>query len=130
MKHLALIAIVVFGLSQQPTKPPEGKDDPAKGGSVQVTDHAPADKEKKPTVQAPPAPDKEELKTQEDLARFTKALVVVSFLQFAALIVQAGLFFRQTRIMDEHRVHLEQLAIAASDNAKAAKEGAEAASKN
>jgi hypothetical protein len=130
MKHLALIAIVVFGLSQQPTKPPEGKDDPAKGGSVRVTDHASADKDNKPTVQAPPAPDNEELKTQEDLARFTKALVIVSFLQFAALIVQAGLFFRQTRIMDQHRVHLEKLAIAASDNAIAAKEGAEAANKN
>ena len=131
MKHLALIAIVVFGLSQQPTKPPEGKDDPAKGGGVQVADHASADKDNnKPTVQAPPAPDKEELKTQEDLARFTRALVIVSFLQFAALIVQACLFFRQARIMDQHRVHLERLAVAASDNAIAAKEGAEAANKN
>jgi predicted lipid-binding transport protein (Tim44 family) len=61
---------------------------------------------------------------------FTGALVVVSFLQFAALIWQACLFFRQAGIMNEHRAHLEKLAIAASDNAKAAKDGAEAASKN
>jgi hypothetical protein len=138
MRHLALIAIIVFGLSQQPTKPPERKDDLAKGSSVQVADQAYADKDNKPTVQTPPVPDNnanksttdEELKTQRGLMWFTGALVVVSFLQFAALIWQACLFFRQAGIMDEHRVHLEKLAIAASDNAKAAKDGAEASSKN
>jgi len=129
MKYLALIAIVVFGLSQQPTKAPEGKA-VVKGSSAQVNDQANAGKDNKLTVQTPPVPNTEELKTQQELARFTGALVVVSLLQFVALIVQAWLFFRQTRIMDEHRVHLERLAIAASDNAKAAKDGAEAASKN
>ena len=137
MKHLALIAIVVLGLSQQPTKAPEAKA--AVKGNAQVADQANAGKDTdKPTVQTSPALNNnanksttdEELKTQRGLMWFTGALVVVSFLQFAALIWQACLFFRQTRIMDEHRVHLERLAIAASDNAKAAKEGAEAASKN
>jgi hypothetical protein len=123
MKHLALIAIVVFGLFQQPTKAPEGKT-VVKSSSAQVADQANAGKDSnKPTVQTPPAPNNnanksttdEELRTQRGLMWFTGALVVVSFLQFAALIWQACLFFRQTRIMDEHRVHLEQLAKAASD---------------
>lgn len=130
MKHLAWIAIVVFGLSQRPPKTPDDKG-VANGSVAQVTDQATASKDNnKPTLQALPVPDKEELKTQRELTRFTGALVVVSFLQFVALVWQACLFFRQTRIMDEHRIHLEQLAKAASDNAQAAKDGAEAASKN
>jgi hypothetical protein len=130
MKPLAFIAIVVFGLFQQPTKAPEPKG-AVKVGSAQVADQANAGKDSnQPTAQTRLVPDKDDLKTQRELAWFTGALVIVSFLQFAALIVQACLFFRQTRIMDQHRVHLERLAIAASDNAIAAKEGAEAANKN
>lgn len=63
---------------------------------------------------------------EDRLVTFTKWLVIVGGLQFLALIGQAIVFFRQASIMEQHKVSLEQLARAASDNAKAAKQSADA----
>jgi hypothetical protein len=117
MKCLALVAIVIYGLAQQPAKTPvpDRTTTPVQNEAISHTDQKPSG---------------EDLKVQRQLARFTGLLVVVGFLQLIALIGQACLFFRQARIMGQHRVSLEQLAEAASDNAKAAKDGAEVASKN
>jgi hypothetical protein len=65
MKHLALIAIVAFGLFQQPTKAPEGKG-VVKSGSAQGADQANAGKDNKPTVQTPPVPDNNANKSTTD----------------------------------------------------------------
>jgi hypothetical protein len=51
--------------------------------------------------------------------------VVVGFLQFVVLAVQAVLFFQQRNIMEQHRGSLVQLATAASNNAAAAKASAD-----
>ncbi len=71
-----------------------------------------------------------DLKVQQELAWFTLALVLVSFLQFVALVWQACLFFRQARIMGQHKISLEQLAKAAADNAEAASKNAEFSKQN
>jgi hypothetical protein len=117
MKCLAFLAIIIFGLAQQPAK----TSVPEKTNAAVQTEAA---------LHADQKPSGEDLKVQHQLARFTGLLVLVGFLQLIALVGQACLFFRQARIMGQHRVSLEQLAEAASDNAKAAKDGAEAASKN
>jgi hypothetical protein len=54
--------------------------------------------------------DREAIEIDRQLAEFTKYLVGVGLLQFAVLAVQAWLFFRQTKIMGQHKVSLEQLA--------------------
>jgi hypothetical protein len=69
---------------------------------------------------------KDAIDVERDLAKFTLCLVIVGFLQLAALAVQAVLFFQQKKIMGQHKVSLEQLATAASDNAIAAKKSADA----
>src|ERR1700674_386206 len=66
-----------------------------------------------------------EIEIQRQLAKFTKYLVWVGVFQFAALIGQAIVFFRQAGIMKQHKVSLEQLARAAADNADAASKNAE-----
>lgn len=72
----------------------------------------------------------DDLKVQQELAWFTGALVLVSFLQFLALVGQAILFFRQARIMEQHRTSLEQLAKAAANNAEAASKNADFSKQN
>jgi hypothetical protein len=114
---LVLIATVVFGFGQQPAKKPEGH---RADNSYQVSGQANAGKkDDQPTSPVTPSPDKasiqnnteaatpdnhtnntlsgraaneDDLNIQRELAWFTGALVVVSFLQFGALIWQATLF--------------------------------------
>jgi hypothetical protein len=64
----------------------------------------------------------EDVDVQRKLANFTGYLVWVGGLQVLILFVQAVLFRRQTKIMGQHKVSLEQLATAAADNAIAAKD--------
>jgi hypothetical protein len=104
MKCLAFLAIIIFGLAQQPAK----TSVPEKTNAAVQTEAA---------LHADQKPSGEDLKVQHQLARFTGLLVLVGFLQLIALVGQACLFFRQARIMGQHRVSLEQLAEAASDNA-------------
>jgi hypothetical protein len=63
----------------------------------------------------------EAIAVERQLAKFTLYLVLVGFLQFAILSVQAILFWQQKRIMSEHKMSLEQLASAAGDNVGAIK---------
>jgi hypothetical protein len=149
MKCLALAAIIIFGVAQQPAKAPNKGT--TKNSRPKVADQANTGSDK-PTAQAAQAPDKtvtpvqnqtdaashadqkttneelkvEELQVQKTLARFTGYLVVVGFLQLIVLAGQALLFFRQATIMGQHRTSLEDLARAARDNATAASLNAQA----
>jgi hypothetical protein len=64
------------------------------------------------------------------LVTVTIWLAVVGGLQFLALIGQAVVFFRQAKIMEQHRTSLEELAKAAGSNAKAAQDNASATKTN
>jgi hypothetical protein len=140
MKHLALTAIVVVGFTQQPMKAPAGNG-VAKGYNSQIAQQATAGrKNNQPSTEAPAPPNKapiisenrtesatdEELKVQQELARFTGGLLIVGFLQLVVLAGQAYLFYRQATIMEAHKLSLEQLAKAANDNAAAALRNANA----
>ena len=59
----------------------------------------------------------QEIEIQRQLARFTGWLVLVGFLQFSILGVQARLFFQQKTIMGQHKTSLEDLAKAANESA-------------
>src|SRR6266478_407084 len=54
MKSLALVAVVLFGLAQQPTKTPEGKGTAQSGGSHTAQQAKTGDGNDQPTVQATP----------------------------------------------------------------------------
>jgi hypothetical protein len=69
---------------------------------------------------------RDSIEVERKVAKFTGYLVGVGLLQFLILAVQAVLFFQQKKIMGQHKVSLEQLATAAIDNAKAAKDTVEA----
>lgn len=69
---------------------------------------------------------RDSIEVERQVAKFTGYLVGVGLLQFLILAVQAVLFFQQKNIMGQHKVSLEQLATAAIDNAKAAKDTVEA----
>jgi hypothetical protein len=102
-----------------------------------VSQQIPNDK-RPPTAQAEqstatPTPSETDAETQRKLAKFTKYLVWVGALQFAALILQAVVFYctlnqidRQAGIMEGHSQHLKDLATAASNNALAASLSAQA----
>jgi len=75
----------------------------------------------------------EDLEIQRKLAKFTKWLVIVGALQFAALIIQAIAFWytlgavrSQANLMGIHAEHLDKLAAAAKENAEAARLSAQA----
>jgi hypothetical protein len=137
MKCLALVAIIIFGLAQQSTKAPNGKATMKSSTSKAAEPANTGTSYSRPTVQA--SPDKtdtpvhkteavshddhannanQSTHSEELLAWFTGALVLVSFLQ-------AYLFLRQARIMEEHRTSFVKLAEAAADNAEAASKNAE-----
>jgi hypothetical protein len=63
---------------------------------------------------------------ERQVAKFTGYLAIVGLFQLLVLAVQAVLFFQQKKIMGQHKVSLEKLATAASDNAIAAKDSADA----
>jgi hypothetical protein len=134
MKCLLLVAII-FGLAQQPAKTPTSKGTTQQAAPVPIKTETPTQNKTEAVSHADQKTTNEELKVEElnvqqQLARFTGLLVVVGFLQLLALVGQAFLFLRQARIMGQHRVSLEQLAEAASDNAEAAKKNADAADLN
>ncbi len=62
---------------------------------------------------------KEETEINRQVAKFTAYLGAVGFLQCVILFIQAILFYRQTKIMRQHKVSLEELATAAGVNARA-----------
>jgi hypothetical protein len=108
MKCLALAAIIIFGLAQQPAKAP-----------APVKTDTPVQNKNESVTHPEQGMNNEELTVQRELAWFTGALVVVGFLQLIAL-------FRQARIMGQHRASLEQLSKAATDNAEPATKNADA----
>lgn len=90
-----------------------------------------------PEVKSAADHSQEDIETQRKLVKFTWYLVFVGSLQVVALLVQAFVFWRtlkkieiQANIMQDHAVHLQNLATAARDNAIAAKKGAEASNEN
>ena len=95
-----------------------------------------ADKASPPTVEQPSSQtsgSSDHIEIQRKLVKYTIYLAVVGGLQFIALIVQAVAFWRtleavriQATLMGKHAEHLENLAAAARDNAKAAKASADA----
>jgi hypothetical protein len=130
---LALLCFGVFGRSQvskpeQPSQPHTGEIVSKKNeGQTRDSKSSPnpttiAPQEASATEQHRDAERSQEaIAVERQLARFTLYLVLVGFLQFAILAVQAILFWQQKRIMSEHKMSLEQLASAAGDNVGAIK---------
>jgi len=146
MKILTLIAVVVFGFTQQPTETPKGNGTPKPHGA-QVTNNADTGKGNKQssaestspyssiTIVFNNQPDsqsrdhetkkadnnaaEQDLEIQRELTLFTGLLVVVGFLQFLALLGTLGVVGLQAKLMGTHAEHLATVASAASLNAKA-----------
>lgn len=147
MNRAFIVLCVAIIISQQPMKSPKGTR-AAEGKSSQIADQAKARKnDDKPTIQTAPTPappavsadskpepvchsshaskSDDDEKIQRQLALFTGLLVLVGFLQVAALVWQAFLFWRQAGIMREHKTSLEQLAKSAIDNAESARKNSD-----
>jgi hypothetical protein len=114
MKHVVYIAFAVFALAQQPSKLPESKE-ATEGRSAQVSKQADRGENNEPANKRPPSPPPDDqhpppevkaatpkandAEIQGRIKTFTRLLVVVGFLQFAALIGQVVIYCRQAIIM-------------------------------
>jgi hypothetical protein len=144
MKHAIIVLAVLFfailGISQTP----KDKRIAVKNGAL---DAAPASSRKNNQQHAASPPSQttsiynqssppehngdakqsqDAIDVERQVARFTGYLAIVGLFQLVVLAVQAVLFRQQKNIMEQHRVSLEKLATAASDNAEAAKLNARA----
>lgn len=138
--YVILIAIVIFGLSQEPTKAHESNGASKANGTkitkqtkgTQKIDHQAANEPPIPSevtigtqynMESIPHDDhaqvadkernEQDLKIQGQLALFTGLLVLVGLLQLGALVWQACVF-------NEHKAKFDELAKAATSNATAA----------
>ena len=149
MRRLAFLVILLaaaVGIAAAQGTPKQGgtkqkSGQKTEGAKQSDQNHETADKVAIPTTDQPCAhlshthtvKSSEDAEIQWKVVEFTKWLAIVGALQFLALIVQAIVFGRTLRqvrmqavLMREHAGHLESLATAARDNAKAAKTSADA----
>jgi len=147
-RHTTLLLLVLtstVGVITAQDAPKQGVTK-QKGGNTKGTkqadqNHEAADKESPPKVEQPSdqtsdtqrAKSNEDIELQRELVTFTICLAIVGALQFLALLVQAFVFWRtlgavrtQADLMRVHASHLENVAMAANDNAAAAKISADA----
>jgi hypothetical protein len=144
MKQAAVLIVLLCVATSSVPQSPKKQGIAAKNGAVNTAPASKTKTEKQDTATTPsqtiaiynqPSPtdhngankqSQDATEVERNLTKFTGYLVIAGLLQVLILAVQAVLFFQQKKIMGQHKVSLEQLATAASDNAVAAKKSADA----